>query len=97
MLRAARPTRRSRRNVQQQMMPAMSNSRWPMAESEKKAVGYGRPPEHTRFKKGTSGNPAGRRRKVEGDRVDVAAVLETPLPVKQGGNTRNMGTFEIIM
>jgi len=68
-----------------------------MAESEKKAVGYGRPPEHTRFKKGTSGNPAGRRRKVEGGRVDVAAVLEAPLTVTKGGSARNMDPFEVMM
>jgi len=68
-----------------------------MAENEEKGIGYGRPPEHTRFKKGISGNPAGRRRKVECGRIDVAAILETPLPVKQGGNTRNMGAFEIMM
>jgi len=32
------------------------------------AVGYGRPPEHSRFKKGRSGNPAGRRRYAQSER-----------------------------
>ena len=31
-------------------------------------VGYGRPPEHSRFKKGRSGNPAGRRRYAQSER-----------------------------
>jgi hypothetical protein len=31
-------------------------------------VGYGRPPQHSRFKKGRSGNPAGRRRDVQRER-----------------------------
>jgi hypothetical protein len=32
------------------------------------AIGYGRPPLHSRFKKGQSGNPTGRRRHTEGER-----------------------------
>ncbi len=32
-------------------------------------VGYGRPPVHSRFRKGQSGNPAGRRRQSEGERA----------------------------
>jgi Family of unknown function (DUF5681) len=31
-------------------------------------VGYGRPPAHSRFQKGRSGNPAGRRRLTHGER-----------------------------
>lgn len=68
-----------------------------MADNNDRPVGYGRPPEHTRFKKGKSGNPAGRRRKVESGHIDVAAILETPLPVKQGGSERKMDAFEIVM
>lgn len=32
-------------------------------ESEDDKVGYGRPPKHTRFQKGSSGNPSGRPKK----------------------------------
>ena len=32
------------------------------------SVGYGRPPEHSRFKKGLSGNPSGRRRYTDSER-----------------------------
>src|SRR5512133_4357906 len=32
------------------------------------AIGYGRPPQHSRFKKGQSGNPTGRRRYTESER-----------------------------
>jgi Family of unknown function (DUF5681) len=34
----------------------------------KYAVGYGRPPEHSRFKKGRSGNPAGRHGDAQNER-----------------------------
>jgi hypothetical protein len=39
------------------------------------AVGYGRPPVATRFKKGQSGNPAGRPRKAKGLRAVAERVL----------------------
>ncbi len=38
-------------------------------------VGYGRPPEETRFKKGQSGNPAGRPRKGSDQKAIVEKVL----------------------
>lgn len=38
-------------------------------------VGYGRPPKHTQFKKGQSGNPNGRRRKHLSERDIVEAEL----------------------
>jgi Family of unknown function (DUF5681) len=34
----------------------------------KSEIGYGRPPQHSRFKKGQSGNPTGRRRYTESER-----------------------------
>jgi Family of unknown function (DUF5681) len=34
-------------------------------------VGYGKPPEHTKFKKGQSGNPKGRRPQAEPDDIDI--------------------------
>jgi hypothetical protein len=45
-------------------------------------VGYGRPPEHTRFKPGQGGDPAGRRRSAR-QPVDVAAVLNSPIEVQR--------------
>ena len=39
------------------------------------AVGYGRPPQATQFKKGQSGNPRGRPRKPRGEATIAARVL----------------------
>jgi uncharacterized protein DUF5681 len=44
-------------------------------KSMQKPVGYGRPPEHTRFRKGQSGNPKGRPKGT----IDVATVLKKSL------------------
>ncbi len=47
-------------------------------EPKKYTVGYGKPPTQTRFKKGQSGNPAGRRKGC----LNLATVLSTTLNEK---------------
>ena len=58
-------------------------------------VGYGRPPKEHQFKKGTSGNPAGAPSKRKRKKIDVAAVLNEPLVVKNSGVRRKMPPFEV--
>ncbi len=58
-------------------------------------VGYGKPPKAHRFKKGSSGNPAGAPPKRKEKPIDVAAVLNEPLPVKTSGVHRKMPAFEV--
>jgi Family of unknown function (DUF5681) len=57
-------------------------------------VGYGRPPRHTQFKPGQSGNPAGRRKGLRNFKTDVLSILEKPLKVREGGRTRTRSTQE---
>jgi hypothetical protein len=40
-------------------------------------IGYGRPPLHSRFRKGQSGNPSGRRRLSDADRARKLILQET--------------------
>jgi Family of unknown function (DUF5681) len=57
-------------------------------------VGYGRPPTHSRFRPGQSGNPAGRRKGVRNLSTDVKRALKVPVKVNEGGRTRAISTQE---
>jgi hypothetical protein len=57
-------------------------------------VGYCKPPIHSRFQPGRSGNPAGRRKGVRNLMTDVKRTLGTPVKVKEGGRTRTKSTQE---
>ena len=61
-------------------------------------VGPGRPPKSTRFRKGVSGNPAGRPRKER--RADPASafavVIDKKLPVTQDGKSREVTVEEAL-
>lgn len=54
------------------------------------AGGFGRPPKHTQFKKGTSGNPAGRPKKVASFKTDLAAELQEKLLLTENGKQRRV-------
>lgn len=49
------------------------------------AVGYCRPPKHSRFKPGQSGNPRGRLNRTEGHRRLLEEALDQPITIREGG------------
>jgi len=53
-------------------------------------VGYGSPPEHSRFQKGRSGNPSGRPRKVPSLAQDLAAELAETVQITESGRPRKI-------
>jgi hypothetical protein len=57
-------------------------------------VGYGKPPTHSQFRPGQSGNPGGRRRGVRNLKTDVMRMLRTPVKVTEGGRSRTRSTQE---
>lgn len=57
-------------------------------------VGKGRPPKNTRFKKGQSGNPRGRPKSRNPSAIDVADILDRPVPARVGGRQVKMQPFE---
>ncbi len=50
-------------------------------------VGHGRPPKHTQFKKGQSGNPKGRRKGARGLKTDLRAELNERIEITENGKT----------
>lgn len=57
-------------------------------------VGYGRPPGHSRFKPGQSGNPQGSTRKPKGVRGLLAAELSRRVPIVENGRRRTISLLE---
>jgi hypothetical protein len=57
-------------------------------------VGYGKPPVHSRFQPGQSGNPTGRRKGIRNLKTDVKRTLTTPVRVKEAGRLRKRSTQE---
>ncbi|WP_137703352.1 DUF5681 domain-containing protein [Marimonas lutisalis] len=57
-----------------------------MSEQEKDyEVGYGKPPKHSRFKKGQSGNPKGRPKAAKGLLASVKRELDSKITVREAG------------
>jgi Family of unknown function (DUF5681) len=58
------------------------------------AVGYKRPPRHSRFQPGRSGNPRGRQRGIRNLATDVKRMLEVPVKLNDQGKARRVSTQE---
>jgi Family of unknown function (DUF5681) len=61
----------------------------------KSDVGRGRPPKHSRFKPGTSGNPKGRPKKVTGLGQITSNVLNTSVEYREGGRWKKTPRREL--
>ena len=62
-------------------------------------VGYGKPPKHTRFKKGRSGNPRGRRarRPYEELEFPLRTMMMEPVAVSRNGRKQRLPRYEVVM
>jgi hypothetical protein len=55
-------------------------------------VGYGKPPKSGMFKKGQSGNPKGKQKRVKNFRTEVNDMLATKVTVTAAGKPKLVGT-----
>lgn len=53
-------------------------------------VGYGKPPKHTQFKPGQSGNPKGRPKGTRNLKTDLAEELGESIIVNEGGRSKTI-------
>lgn len=62
-------------------------------------VGYGRPPVHSRFRKGQSGNPTGKRRHGEAERAEALIWEEAYrlLTVREGDKVTRMPALQAVI
>jgi len=61
-----------------------------MTMARRSGVGYGKPPEATRFKPGQSGNPRGRPKGSRNLATDLAAELGEQITVREAGRPRRI-------
>jgi Family of unknown function (DUF5681) len=60
-------------------------------------VGYGRPPVHTQFKKGQSGNPKGRRKGQRNVHTVVDEALSQRITIREGNRTRSVTKLDAVI
>ena len=67
------------------------------ASSTDDKIGYKRPPLHTRFRSGMSGNPRGRQKGVRNFAADVKRTLEIPVTLSENGKSKRVSTQEALI
>lgn len=60
-------------------------------------VGYGKPPRHTQFKKGQSGNPKGRPKGAHGLKHDLRRVLDEKVTVTENGEQFQLSKQQLVL
>jgi hypothetical protein len=75
--------------IHAELAGSLVRRRWPVAD-EPYEVGFGRPPKHTQFKKGRSGNPKGRPKGSKNVHALIRKILDTKVIAKGPEGSRFM-------
>ena len=77
----------------------MSTEKKKALAQDSNPVGYGKPPVHSRFRKGQSGNPTGKRRHGEAERVEALIRQEVYrlLTVREGDAVKKMPALQAVI
>lgn len=86
------PPARPRHRPVPQSMPAA-----PAPEKPKYEVGYGKPPVHSRFQKGQSGNPKGRKKGSKNLDTLVLELLDERIAVNTPEGRRHVSRVEVLL
>ena len=68
-----------------------------MGEQHNYEVGYGRPPKHTRFRKGQSGNPKGKQKGRRSLKTMVREIFEKRVQIQVNGKAISMSMGEALL
>ena len=60
-------------------------------------VGYSRPPKHSQFLPGESGNPKGRKRKPKSTQDQMRTILSKRITIAEGGQTKRLTLQEVML
>ena len=60
-------------------------------------VGYGRPPTHTRFRPGRSGNPKGRPKGAKNETTILHEIMNRPIEIRESGKARRISVLTAIL
>jgi hypothetical protein len=78
-------------------LPETSGSDGRQSSEPAYAVGYGRPPKHTQFRPGKSGNKKGRPKRQRNVRTVVKETLSQPITIREGDRTRSLTKLDAIV
>jgi hypothetical protein len=87
------PKRKTKRHAKPETFSAPGDSGEKTAAHDYK-VGYGRPPDHTRFKKGQTGNPKGRPKGHANAKTIASRVISERVTMREGDKAREMTKLE---
>lgn len=68
-----------------------------MATERDYTIGKGKPPQHTRFQKGQSGNPKGRRKGLKNVATLLEQVLDERVMVTENGKRKSITKLEAML